>query len=72
MEKHDGDGQGWWDIKRTGKYLDVSTAFLRKAVREKRVPFVRIGSKALRFRKEDLDRWLEASSTVRETAYRKD
>jgi len=63
--------QEWWDIKRTGRYLTMSTAFLRKAVREKRIPFVRIGSKALRFRKQDLDRWLEASGTGGEITYRK-
>jgi len=48
----------WWNIRRAAIYLDMSVAFLRKAVRQKRVPFVRAGSKALRFRKEDLDAWL--------------
>ena len=51
----------WWDIKRTASYLGMSIAFLRKAVRLRKVPFVRVGSKAIRFRRSDLDRWLEAN-----------
>jgi excisionase family DNA binding protein len=51
----------WWNIKRAALYLDMSVAFLRKGVRQKRIPFVRAGSKALRFRKEDLDAWLESN-----------
>lgn len=55
-------GPQWWNIRRAADYLDMSVAFLRKAVRQKSVPFVRAGSKALRFRKEDLDAWLESNS----------
>ena len=49
---------GWWDIRRSAEHLGVSVSFLRKAVRQKMVPYARIGSKALRFRREDLDRWM--------------
>ena len=58
--------QEWWDIKRAATYLDVSVPFLRKAVRERRVPFARAGSKALRFRRSDLDRWLESNGCAGE------
>jgi excisionase family DNA binding protein len=51
----------WWDIKRAAAYLGMSVAFLRKAVRLKKVPFARAGTKALRFRRSDLDRWLESN-----------
>ncbi|PYX71664.1 MAG: hypothetical protein DMG72_16650 [Acidobacteria bacterium] len=47
----------YWDIRRTAKYLGMSTGFIRKGVRQRSIPFVRIGNKALRFRKADLDRW---------------
>ena len=51
----------WCDIRTAAAYLHVSVGFLRKAVRLKRVPFARAGTKALRFRRSDLDRWLQAN-----------
>jgi excisionase family DNA binding protein len=68
MDSHD---EQWWNIRRAADYLDMSVAFLRKAVRQKRIPFARAGSKALRFRKQDLDRWLEGNGSGGELAYRK-
>jgi excisionase family DNA binding protein len=50
---------GWWDIRKAAGHLGVSVAFLRKAVRLRKVPYARAGSKALRFRRDDLDRWME-------------
>lgn len=44
-----------WDIREAASYLRVSVAFLRKAVRERAVPFGRARSKAIRFRRSDLD-----------------
>jgi excisionase family DNA binding protein len=49
----------WWNIKQAAAYLGVSVAFLRKSVRLRKIPFARIGSKSLRFRRTDLDRWVE-------------
>lgn len=51
----------WVNIREAAEHLGLSIAFLRKAVRHKRVPYARAGSKALRFRKGDLDRWLEGN-----------
>ena len=51
----------WWDIKTAAAYVGMSVAFLRKAVRLRKVPFARAGTKALRFRRSDLDRWLESN-----------
>ena len=56
--------QQWWNIRQAASHLGMSVAFLRKAVRQRRIPFVRVGSKALRFRKEDLDRWFEANGCL--------
>jgi excisionase family DNA binding protein len=61
-ESHLEPNERYWNIKETADYMSVSVAFLRKAVRVKRIPFVRVGSKALRFKKRDLDCWLEANS----------
>ena len=52
----------WWDIRIAARYLSVSVAFVRKAVRQKRIPFARAGSKNLRFRKSELDEWMKANS----------
>jgi excisionase family DNA binding protein len=61
----------WCDIKAAASYLGLSVAFLRKAVRLRQVPFARAGSKALRFRRADLDRWLEANGCSGEVSARK-
>jgi excisionase family DNA binding protein len=62
---------GWWDIRKAAAHLGVSVAFLRKVVRLKKVPYARAGSKALRFRKADLDSWMEQHSCGGEINYRK-
>jgi excisionase family DNA binding protein len=61
----------WMTIKEAAKYLHVSIAFLRKCVRLRRVPFARAGTKSLRFRRSDLDKWLESNGTGGEIMYRK-
>ena len=50
----------WWDIRLAASYLSVSVAFVRKAVRQQRIPFARAGTKNLRFRKSELDAWMKA------------
>jgi excisionase family DNA binding protein len=49
----------WCNIKTAAAHLGMSISFVRKAVRQQAIPYVRVGNKALRFRKNDLDRWLE-------------
>lgn len=56
------DSERWLSIREAASYLGMSVGFLRKAVRLRRVPFARVGSKSLRFRRADLDRWLESGS----------
>ena len=51
----------WMTIGETAKHIRMSVGFLRKCVRRRTVPFARIDTKALRFRREDIDRWLEAT-----------
>ena len=55
--------QRWWTIGEAAGYLSVSVAFLRKRVRQRDIPFKRVGSKALRFRQQDLDAWLDANNS---------
>jgi excisionase family DNA binding protein len=59
VEMEERGSTGWWDIRMAAEHLGVSVAFLRKAVRLRKVPYARAGSKALRFRRDDLDRWME-------------
>jgi len=50
-------------IREAAKHIGMSVGFLRRCVCSRRVPFARIGTKALRFRREDLDRWFDASGS---------
>jgi excisionase family DNA binding protein len=61
----------WLTISEAARHIGMSVGFLRKAVRLRSVPHTRVGSKALRFDHEALDRWLEASGCDGEIAYRK-
>jgi excisionase family DNA binding protein len=58
-------------INDASRYLKMSVGFLRKAVRRKQIPFARVGSKLLRFRREELDQWLDANSSGGELTHRK-
>ncbi len=71
METEERNHVAWWDIRKAAEHLGVSVAFLRKAVRFKKVPYARAGSKALRFRRDDLDRWMEQNSCGGEIIHRK-
>ena len=51
-----------WNIRGAAGYLAMSESFIRKQVRLRRIPFFRVGSKALRFRKADLDAWLQRNA----------
>jgi excisionase family DNA binding protein len=53
----------WMNIREAAKHIGMSVAFLRKATRERKVPYTRIGTKALRFDREALDEWLMAGAS---------
>jgi excisionase family DNA binding protein len=59
----------WMNIAEAALYLNMSVAFLRKCVRNRTVPFARVGTKTLRFRRSEIDRWAEASSSGGEVIY---
>ena len=60
MDEHTSQATGLWNITSTAKYLNMSVAFLRKAVRKNAIPYARIGDKSLRFSKQDIDAWIAA------------
>lgn len=55
---------GWIDARAAVQHLGLgSTRALRRAIREHKLPFRRIG-RHLRFRRADLDEWMDASVGV--------
>jgi excisionase family DNA binding protein len=59
----------WLNIREAARHIGMSVAFLRKATRNRSVPFARVGTKALRFDREGLDAWLVANSSGGEIRY---
>lgn len=49
---------GTWDNDTAAAYIGCTPLTLRQWVSRRRVPFVRVG-RLVRFRKSDLDDWLE-------------
>lgn len=47
-----------FDTKQLSNYLNISMGMIRKLIREKDIPYYKIGSKIL-FEKEDIDLWWE-------------
>jgi len=47
-----------WGYKPTADYLDMTTNALKIRVSRRTVPFLRISPRGVRFRKSDLDAWL--------------
>jgi excisionase family DNA binding protein len=56
----------WLTINEAATHLHMSVGFLRKRVRARAVPFVRVGQKSLRFRRRDLDSWMESNGSCGE------
>ena len=46
------------DIKTISEYLDISIPKVRKLVRERRIPFFRVGNR-LKFELERINLWIE-------------
>lgn len=48
------------DISHASRYLNCSERYLRRLVQERRVPFIRLGGRKIRFSLHDLDSWVDA------------
>ena len=46
------------DIPKLSNYLEISVSEIRKLVREKRIPFFRVGNR-IRFNVKDINNWVE-------------
>lgn len=58
MKKQQSNFGELWDIKKAAWYLSISETWLYVNREKYKIPFIKIGG-ALRFRKEDLDDWME-------------
>lgn len=53
------DGDELFDVHGLSKYLSVETSWIYKQVSLKTIPYFKVG-KYTRFRKRDIDRWIES------------
>jgi excisionase family DNA binding protein len=52
------DSKKWLNLREAAQHISMSAGFIRKAVRQRTIPYSRVGSKALRFDREALDAWM--------------
>jgi len=52
------------DIDEASEYLGITKNTLYGMTSQRRIPFVKIGGKMLRFDVQDLDRWIEKKKIV--------
>lgn len=50
------------DVAGAAERLGTTERHVRRLVSERRIPFVKVGDK-VRFRPEDLERWIDANTT---------
>ena len=53
---------GLWGVGEAAAYLGCSVLTLRSWCSRRRVPFVRVGGRLVRFRHRDLEAWVEAQA----------
>ena len=53
------DPERLWTIDEAAYYLKLSRSAVEIKVQTRKIPFMRLSRKCVRFRKEDLDAWLE-------------
>lgn len=52
-----------FDVSRLSEYLCVSPKWIYEQTHLKTIPHFKLGNKQLRFRKKDIDRWLDSLKT---------
>ncbi len=55
-----------WDFEQAAHYLHCSPGTIRVWTSQRKLPFVRVGSRLVRYRKRDLDQWVEAHGPLEE------
>jgi len=60
MDNRNTAGQnGLWTTEEVAKYLNLSPRTIEAKVYKNEIPFVKLGG-AVRFRKQDIDKWIDA------------
>ncbi len=47
------------DVVQTATYLGCSERYVRRLIHERRIPFVRLGGRKIRFATSDLESWVD-------------
>jgi len=58
------------DIKELCDYLKVTRQWVHERTHLKEIPYIKLSNKQLRFRKRDIDRWLDSLQVPVITAYK--
>lgn len=48
-----------FDVRRLSEYLNVTSKWVYEQTHLKRIPHIKLTNKQLRFRKKDIDKWLD-------------
>jgi excisionase family DNA binding protein len=59
------------DIEELCAYLKVSKQWVYERTHLKQIPYIKLSNKGLRFRKKDIDQWLESLKTPQVNEYKK-
>ncbi len=49
----------WMTVKQISQYLSLSERKIRQMVKDREIPFVRVGRRLIRFDRKAIDTWLE-------------
>ena len=61
----------WLTVKEVAQYLKLSTDLIYKLAQQGRIPASKVGT-AWRFKKEKIDRWMDANERKRSNLYLND
>lgn len=59
-------------IDEVAKYLKVTKKTIYYLIYQKSLPTVKLGSRLLRFRKSDIDKWLDAKANIKASDSKED
>lgn len=59
-----------FDVKSLGEYLGVTSKWIHERTHLKQMPYFKLSNKQLRFRKRDIDKWLESHKAPAMNDYR--
>jgi excisionase family DNA binding protein len=70
LHKQDGQEEIIFDVPGLCEYLHVTSKWIHERTHLKQIPYYKISNKQLRFRKKDINKWLESLKTPIINEYR--